>query len=83
MFTLIFEVTDTNEIFLFNPKTGELHQEKLSQADADFYRKRLDEEILIRTYFNKIPGEIIGRYIYTDSFLNPANTFFHFIPATK
>lgn len=80
MLTLIFEVTDANEIIILTPHNGEVWVKKCSQADADFYRRRLNEEIIIRTYFNEISGKVIGTYIHLNSHHTNYNKLFYFQP---
>lgn len=83
MITMILEVTDANEIVALTPHNGEVWEKKCSQDEADFYRKRLAQEIMFRTYFDEIPGKIIGRYIRLDPFNNNSETNkeFYFKPA--
>lgn len=62
---------------LLNVQSGDVHKAQLSQVDADFYRKRLSDEIMVRTYFTKIPGHVIGQFIQP-----PLNSYFKFPKGT-
>lgn len=54
MLMLTFEITDDNEILTINLPTWEVFRTKVSPDVANQYRKKLDEEIMIRTYIYNI-----------------------------